>query len=156
MASDLYQTEYRFAFISLPLLIYPRMLVFFAQTKPNQLNVLDRDHYDDLTSLEYFLCLITGMGSLSMALICLFVLVPNYETKPPGRMPLLCVLTGLTSLSGVMSWNGGIGGLGKFVGLGNGVMAVWGWWVIVFSGGKGYISKQSKRSRKFDERFKKL
>jgi hypothetical protein len=81
-----------------------------------------------------------------MALITLFVLVPSY-TPPsanPARMPLLVVLVGLVTLMSVVSYNtASIGALGTVVGVGNGIIAIWGWWVIVFGLGKGYRSNKT-------------
>ncbi len=61
------------------------------------------------------------------------------------RLPFLLILSSLLSLSGLISYNStslGAGrGLGVIVGLGNGLVGAWGWWVGVF--GRG-----SYRSRK--------
>lgn len=50
-----------------------------------------------------------------------------------------------------VSYNtGSIGALGKVVGVGNGVVAIWGWWVVVFGNVKlkDRESKVPKRLRK--------
>ena len=159
------------------------MLIFFSQTPPQTSQFatsshveLDRDHYDALTPLESFLCLSLGLGLVAMALITVFVLVPTYlaplstttvdttsgvspesiPTKSPGRVALLAVLVGLTSLMSVLSWNSSsVGALGKAVSLGNGAVGIWGWWVIIFGGGRGLLSKAGKKS-KVPERLKRL
>lgn len=93
-----------------------------------------------------------------MSLVSLFILVPTY-TPPsanPSRTPLLGILVGLTTISGAVLWNaGGLGGLGVFVGGGNVFVAIWGWWVIVFGGGRGKITKQQHKHNT-PERLRKL
>jgi hypothetical protein len=72
---------------------------------------------------------------MSISLIILFGLIPHYAPPAtnPARTPLLSVLVGLTTIMAGVAYNTGtIGALGKVVGVGNGVVAIWGWWVIVF------------------------
>lgn len=86
---------HRFALLSLPLLLFPRILVFFSQTPPAQSLLQQQqqsreDHYDDLTPLERFLALSLSLGLLAQALTTLLVLVPTYEDiKNPGRTVML-------------------------------------------------------------------
>ncbi|RSH91943.1 hypothetical protein EHS25_009313 [Saitozyma podzolica] len=145
-----------FVILAIPLLLFPRILLFFAQTKPSAFEItdLDREHYDSLTPLESFLCLTLSLGLIACSLITLFVLVPTYEppATPAGRKPLLGILVGLTSLMSVVSINtASIGALGKVVGGGNVVIAIWGWWVIVFGN-----MRWKERKSKVPDRFKKL
>jgi hypothetical protein len=46
----------RFAILAIPLLLFPRILLFFAQTPVNPASTLDA-HYDSLSPLESYLCL---------------------------------------------------------------------------------------------------
>jgi len=92
-----------------------------------------------------------------MAMITLFVLVPSYTapTANPSRTPLLVILVGLMTIMSVVSINtASIGALGKVVGGGNTIVAIWGWWVIVFGNGRGELSKKGKKH--IPERFKRL
>ena len=140
----------RFTVLALPLLLFPRILLFFAQTPPPSIVAaagLDRDHYDTLTPLESFLTLSLALGLITLALLVFLILVPSY-TPPstnPSRWPLLAILVGLTSVMGAVAWNAPVGGLGKVVGTGNGLVAVWGWWVVVFGNGRGQIGKVGKK-----------
>ncbi|AAW41848.1 hypothetical protein CNBB3450 [Cryptococcus deneoformans B-3501A] len=158
-----------FAILAVPLLLFPRILIFFSQTPPptvpfssssvaNAAAAARENHYDSLTPLEYTLCLSLSLGLIAMSLVSLFILVPTY-TPPstnPSRTPLLGVLVGLTTISGAVLWNaGGLGGLGVFVGGGNVFVAVWGWWVIVFGGGRGRITKKQHKHNT-PERLRKL
>ncbi|OWZ56917.1 hypothetical protein C349_01219 [Cryptococcus neoformans var. grubii Br795] len=158
-----------FAILAVPLLLFPRILIFFSQTPPptvpfssssvaNAAAAARENHYDSLTPLEYTLCLSLSLGLIAMSLVSLFILVPTY-TPPsvnPSRTPLLGVLVGLTTISGAVLWNaGGLGGLGVFVGGGNVFVAVWGWWVIVFGGGRGRITKKQHKPNT-PERLRKL
>ncbi|WVO12846.1 hypothetical protein L204_100454 [Cryptococcus depauperatus] len=141
-----------FVILALPLLLFPRILIFFSQTPPTtayatNMAALRDNHYDALTPLEYTLCLSLSLGLIATALISVFILVPTYTppTPNPSRGPLLGVLVGLTTISGGVLWNaGGLGGLGIFVGGGNAFVAAWGWWVIVFGDGKGHLTKSHK------------
>jgi hypothetical protein len=148
----------RFAILALPLLLFPRILLFFSQTRPSPFEIasseLDREHYDSLTPLESFLCLTLSLGLIACSLITLFVLVPTYEppSTNPGRTPMLSVLVALTSLMSIFAYNTrSIGALGTVVGGGNAAMAVWGWWVIVFGN-----MRWTTRKSKLPDRLKKL
>ena len=108
---------------------------------------IDRDHYDTLSPLESFLCLTLSLGLFSMSLLTLFIVVPSYTppSSNPSRWPTLAVLVGLTSIMGVVSWNNPVGGLGKVVGIGNGFVAIWGWWVVGFGQGRSGLAKVGKK-----------
>jgi hypothetical protein len=125
-------------------------LLFFAQVPPTLLSTagIQAEHYDALTPLESHLCLTLSLGLISLALITLFVLIPTYQlpTTNPSRTPLLAVLVGLTSLISAIQWNtASIGGLGKAVGMGNTIVAIWGWWVIAFGQGGSKMAKVGKK-----------
>ncbi|WWD15893.1 hypothetical protein CI109_100317 [Kwoniella shandongensis] len=150
-----------FAVLGIPLLLFPRILLFFSQTAPPPSTVFSatqrEEHYDALTPLESTLCLSLSLGLFAFSLISLFVLVPSYTppTTNPSRTPLLGVLVGLLSVAGLTLWNaGGLGGLAQVVGAGNILVGIWGWWVVIFGGGRGKLSKKEKI--KVPERFKKL
>ncbi|WRT67112.1 uncharacterized protein IL334_004078 [Kwoniella shivajii] len=152
-----------FTTLALPLLLFPRILLFFSQTPPTSAFTsaspsAREDHYDALSPLESTLCLSLSLGLLAMAFISVFILVPTYQlpSSNPSRTPLLGILVGLVTITGAVIWNvRGIGGLGQVVGAGNVIMAIWGWWVIVFGiGGKSKLTQD--RKSKTPERFKKL
>lgn len=148
----------------MPLLLLPRLILFFAQgqdaSRPNRHGVnfgteavpsYDRGHYDALTALEDFALRMLGFGSLALAAICLFVVVPSHNPHSPPRMPTTAVITILTSVTAVVCWNSKLGALSFITGLGNGGIACWGWWVMFFSDdphkfGK-YLRKDSRLKR---------
>ncbi|WWC61158.1 uncharacterized protein I303_103738 [Kwoniella dejecticola CBS 10117] len=153
-----------FSSLAIPLLLFPRILLFFSQTPPPPTtsfssNSQREDHYDALSPLESTLCLTISLGLFALALISIFSLVPVYEqpTTNPSRKSLLGILVGLTTLSGLILWNAKtIGGLSVCVGGGNLVLAVWGWWTIVFGSSKNKLGKGGKVGSKTPERFKRL
>ncbi|KAJ9092004.1 hypothetical protein QFC19_008872 [Naganishia cerealis] len=57
-----------FAILALPLLLFPRLLLFLSQTRPEGTSFLAKaaqshgQHYDDLSPLEKFLCTQLGLG----------------------------------------------------------------------------------------------
>lgn len=157
---------YRFTILATPLLLFPRLLLFFSQIAPvnhltqAQSQSLERDHYDALTPLESFLCRVVGAGLVSMGLVVLFGLVPRYEGDQarnmshsnPARKPILGVLVGLTTIMSVVAYNTTtIGALGWVTGMGNAVVALWGWWVIVFGD-----TRLEQRDSKVPKRLRKL
>ncbi|ORX39861.1 hypothetical protein BD324DRAFT_615273 [Kockovaella imperatae] len=136
-----------FTILALPLLLFPRILVFFSQTPapgPGIAN-LERDHYDTLTPLESFLALTLALGLVSLALLVFLTLVPSYTPPSPSRWPLLAIIVGLTSTMSVIAWNAPIGGLGKVTGIGNTLVAIWGWWVVVFGQGRSNMANVGKK-----------
>ncbi|WVF72123.1 hypothetical protein IAT40_006935 [Kwoniella sp. CBS 6097] len=162
-----------FASLALPLLLFPRILLFFSQVAPSPTpfstsssssssrDVKDREeHYDNLTSLESSLCLSLSLGLLAVSLISLIILVPTYElpNSNPSRKSLLGIFVGLTTISGLTMWNSaGLGGLSGVVGGGNIFVAIWGWWVIVFGGsGESKLLKKDGKKSKTPERLKRL
>lgn len=111
----------------------------------------DRGHYDALTNLEGFALRMLGFGSLALSAICLFVVVPSLLPHSPPRMPTVSVIAVLTSVTAVVCWNSQLGALSTITGIGNGIIAAWGWWVIFFSTdphkfGK-YLRKDSRLKR---------
>lgn len=134
-------------------------MLFFAQSPsaPHVSATARDDHYDDFTPLESFLVLILAVGLLSLALTSLLTLAPTYQPPAtnPSRKPLLGILVGLTTVATLLSFNTtAIGGLGKFLGVGNLIVAVWGWWVVMFGEMKRTADKGQKS--KVGERLKKL
>jgi hypothetical protein len=134
-----------------PALLFPRILLFFAQTPPVAIGVQSReDHYDALTPLESHLTLSVSLGLIAFSLISIFVLVPSYHPPAtnPARKPLLGILVGLTSLLSLISFNtGSLGGLGTVLGIGHSVVALWGWWTVVFGGVKTKAKRSNVPSR---------
>lgn len=147
---------YRFSALALPLLLFPRIILFFAQSpaSPHVSASSRDDHYDTFTPLESFLLLVLSLGLLTLALASLFIIAPAYHppSSNPSRKPLLGLLVGLITLSALLGFNTtAIGGLGTFLGVGGTIIAGWGWWVIMF----GQMKFGEKRS-KMPERLKKL
>ncbi|EIW69699.1 hypothetical protein M231_07923 [Tremella mesenterica] len=151
-----------FTILSLPLFLFPRILLFFSQKPPPSTTFStfspQVDHYDSLSSLESSLCFSLATTYLLLALISLSVLVPSYTPRSPARSPILglyLIFVTFISLLGIVNSSrvksGGYGGLGKMINFGYAGMAIWGWWVVVF----GKI-KSSHRKSKVPERFKKL
>lgn len=127
----------RFGILSVPTLLFPRILLFFAQTPPavSALGATREEHYDALTPLESHLTLSISLGLIALSLISIFVLVPSYHppTTNPSRRPLMGILVGLTTLLSLISFNtASVGGLGTVLGIGHGAVAAWGWWTVVF------------------------
>ena len=160
-------TNLRFALQALPLLLFPRILLFFSQSPPppSQLNAqaqasLDRDHYDALTPLESFLSLSLSFGLFAMALLSLFVITPSYTppTSNPSRWPALAVQVGLITIVSAVAWNSPIGGLATLLGLGNAFVALWGWWVAIFGQGRGRMTSKEHKTNKshVKQRWEKL
>jgi hypothetical protein len=147
---------HRFSALALPLLLFPRIILFFAQSpaSPHVSASSRDDHYDTFTPLESFLILILSLGLFTLALASLLILAPAYHPPAtnPSRKPLLGLFVGLTTMSALLGFNStAIGGLGTVIGLGNAVIAGWGWWVVMF----GEMKFGEKRS-KMPERLKKL
>ena len=147
---------YRFSALALPLLLFPRIILFFAQSpaSPHVSASSRDDHYDTFTPLESFLLVILSLGLLTLALASLFIIAPAYHppSSNPSRKPLLGLLVVLITLSALYGFNTSvIGGLGTFLGVGGTIIAGWGWWVIMF----GQMKFGEKRS-KMPERLKKL
>ena len=92
-----------------------------------------------------------------MAMITLFVLVPSYSIPAanPSRTPLLGILVGLLTIMAAVGINtSSIGALGKVIGGGNVMVAIWGWWVVLFRDEKGRWGKVDKKH--VPDRFKRL
>lgn len=150
-----------YSILAVPLLLFPRILLFFAQVPPPPgtsaaaFGQPEREsHYDALTPLESFLCLSLSLGLLAFSLIAIFALVPTYEppTTNPSRTSILSVIVGINTVMALVSLNTkSVGGLGTVIGIGNTLMAVWGWWVVVF----GMVHLKEKKSR-VPSRLKKL
>lgn len=151
----------RFSILAVPLLLFPRILLFFAQVPPPPgtsaaaFGQPEREsHFDALTPLESFLCLSLSLGLLAFGLIAIFALVPTYEppTTNPSRTSVLSVVVGVNTIMAIVSLNTkSIGGLGTVIGIGNTLMALWGWWVVVF----GNVHLKERKS-KVPSRLKKL
>ncbi|WWC90053.1 uncharacterized protein L201_004985 [Kwoniella dendrophila CBS 6074] len=164
-----------YSILALPLLLFPRILLFFSQTPSsssstsnlsvNHNNGGREEHYDNLTNLESTLCLIISFGLFTISLISIFSLVPTYtsDINNPSRKSILGILVGLTSLSGLIIWNSNsIGGLNILLGGSNILLSIWGWWTIIFgSNGTSKLTKKNNnnnnnKNSKNPERFKRL
>ncbi|CAG7846626.1 SubName: Full=Uncharacterized protein {ECO:0000313/EMBL:CCA74539.1} [Serendipita indica DSM 11827] len=123
------------AILSIPLLFFPRFLLFLC----------DSDAH--LTPLEQFLSNQLGVMLLVLATASI-IAAPDtqsttLETTAQGSHPLLPPLTIGAGFSALLAWNSkGIGSLGTFVSLGNGLAAAWGFWTLLFSG-SSYISRKT-------------
>jgi hypothetical protein len=68
--------------LALPLLLFPRLLLFLSQTRPAGESFLSKasnhrdQHYDDLTPLEKFLCTQLGLGIMVVMGLCLLAVSP--------------------------------------------------------------------------------
>jgi hypothetical protein len=113
----------RFAALALPLLLFPRIILFFAQNPASpHVSASSSDHYDTFTPLESFLIQILSLGLFTLALTSLLILAPAYHPPAvnPSRKPLLGLMVALTTLSALLGFNtSAIGGLGTVIGLGN-------------------------------------
>ncbi|WWC69495.1 uncharacterized protein I206_103437 [Kwoniella pini CBS 10737] len=158
-----------FVILGIPLLLFPRILLFFSQIPPSNQqstfststnSLIREEHYDSLSSLESLLCLTISLGLFSVSLISIFNLVPVYELpiqNNPNRKSLLCILVGLLTLSGLLIWNTkNLNGLNIFIGGGNLLISIWGWWTIVFGNSQNKLSKSGNLKSKTPERFKRL
>ncbi|KAJ9094437.1 hypothetical protein QFC21_005976 [Naganishia friedmannii] len=162
-----------FATLALPLLLFPRLLLFLSQTRPAGQSLLAKashrhdQHYDDLSPLESFLCTQLGLGIVVVMGLCLlaipspstqkdFPALSPYTSLPNAtpstfteslRLPITLLISTLLALSGFLAYNtpsSAIGsGLTTLLALGNGCMGVWGWWVGAFGVSAGYRSKKT-------------
>jgi len=111
-----------FSLVALPLLLFPRFILFLAT--PSK----DLVARDTLTPLEWFLSVHTALLLLGLAL-GLIMAIPNHT-------PLLL----LSSFLAFNTPSSRLGPLGILLSCGNGAMGVWGAWVLVFGGG-GHFSR---------------
>ncbi|KAI5452349.1 hypothetical protein NCC49_000910 [Naganishia albida] len=162
-----------FATLALPLLLFPRLLLFLAQTRPAGESFLSKSshhrdqHYDDLTPLEKFLCTQLGLGIVVVMGLCLLAIpspatprdfpgLSPYTSLPTAtaapfsaslRLPITLLISTLLALSSFLAYNTpsvAVGaGLTTLLTLGNGAIGIWGWWVGAFGVGEGLRSKKT-------------
>lgn len=165
--------DIRFAALSLPLLLFPRLVLFFAQgdgdtsTRATRLGQstmgmavpgVERgsiSHFErpaKLTSLEEFTLRSMGFGALALSAIIVFVVVPAYKPVAPGRKAVVTVLAVLGCITAVVAWNSPLGALAVVTGIGNGIVGAWGWWSLMFGDDDYRFGKYLKK----DSRLKRL
>jgi len=121
------------AFLSLPLLFFPRFLLFLSSTVEPAV----------LTPLESFLCNQLGVLVLGLAAGAV-VSSPDIPDLSSGTSnPLLAPVSIAAAISSLVAWNAdGVGSLGTFMSVGNGIIGAWGFWAMLFSG-SSYTSKKT-------------
>ncbi|KZT42026.1 hypothetical protein SISSUDRAFT_141923 [Sistotremastrum suecicum HHB10207 ss-3] len=119
----------------------PRLLLFLSSSS-------SAEHRDALTPLESFLSIQLGLLLLAVS-VCLIIAIPSGE--PISRVqegrghPLLYPLTASCGISAIVSYNADsskTGGLGVVVFLISSVIALWGFWVVLFEG-SSLVSKKT-------------
>ncbi|OSX65310.1 hypothetical protein POSPLADRAFT_1136419 [Postia placenta MAD-698-R-SB12] len=127
---------------STPLLLFPRFLLFLAESN-------GAERRTTLTALESFLALHTGILLVAMA-IALVLNIPSTSDLPvdmkqpraPGH-PLLWPLSGACAIIALISYNtASVGPLSLLLSTGAGVIALWGFWAIMFESSSS-ISKKT-------------
>ncbi|BEI82824.1 hypothetical protein CcaverHIS002_0306920 [Cutaneotrichosporon cavernicola] len=159
-----------YALLALPLLLLPRLVLFFASddgpraTRLSQSSMgmtvpgVDRgsisrfERPSRLTSLEELTLRSLGLGLLALASITVFVVVPAYKPHAPGRKAVTTVLAILGCVTAVVSWNSPLGAMAVITGVGNGVVGAWGWYAIMFGEDDYKFGKYLKN----DSRLKRL
>jgi hypothetical protein len=131
---------YRTVLISVPLLFFPRFLIFLV------------DSQGTLTPLEQFLAyqlgvLLLALAAGSIMAVCspfhIMRIYDSYatlqtpeETQSPeahtgASHPLMTPVTICAVLSSLIAWNSkNIGSLGIFVCIGTGIVGAWGFWTV--------------------------
>lgn len=161
----------RYALLSIPLLVFPRLVLFFAAddgppraTRLSQSSMgitvpgVDRGSINSferparLTNLEQLTLRAMGLGLLALAAITVFVVVPAYKPHAPGRKAVTTVLAILGCVTAVVAYNSPLGALAVLTGIGNGIVGAWGWYAIMFGEDDYRLGKYLKK----DSRFKKL
>src|SRR3712207_5960586 len=110
------------AILSIPLLFFPRFLRFLSNSEAQ------------LTPLEQFLSNQLGVMLLVLATASIIAAPDGPSITPETSQashPLLPPLTIGAGVSALIAWNTkGVGSLGTFVTLGNGLTAAWGFWTV--------------------------
>lgn len=162
--TSLYIADDRYALLSLPLLLFPRLVLFFAaderelSSRPSRITrsmvspIVPIPRPDTLTSLEVFMLRSVGFGLIALAAILVFVVVPPYKPVAPGRKAVVTVLAVLGCVTAVVGWNTPLGALSVIMGIGNGIVGCWGWWSIMFGEDDYRFGKYLKN----DSRLKRL
>jgi len=119
------------ATLAIPMVFFPRVLLFTSETGPNSRTAL--------TPLESFLALHGGILLFALAMSLLFNIpsdrpVAQMTSKVAGH-PLLVPLTTASTLIAFLSYNTkSVSSLASLVFLGSATIGVWGLWTIMFSG----------------------
>ncbi|PVG00183.1 hypothetical protein CPB86DRAFT_813242 [Serendipita vermifera] len=123
--------------ITVPLLFFPRFLVFLVGTQGT------------LTPLEQFLSY--QLGVLLLALAAGSIMATPEDSSAahiPSNHPLMTPVTICAALSALIAWNSkGIGSLGVFVCIGTGIVGAWGFWTMLFAGSSHYSRKTGADKR---------
>lgn len=121
------------AVLSLPLLFFPRFLLFLSNATDSAL----------LTPLESFLCAQLGILVLGLAAGVVIASPDIPDISDRDSNPLLAPISIAAAASSLLAWNAkGVGSLGVFMSIGTGVIGAWGFWAMLFSG-SSYISKKT-------------
>ncbi|KAG9019631.1 hypothetical protein FRB90_011977 [Tulasnella sp. 427] len=133
-----------FTILALPLLIFPRLLLFLS----TPFNIHTSEIRETMTPLEGYLCTHVGIGLLALA-IALVTAIPSPPpivragvVPPPQTHPLLAPLSFSLAVTSFISYNTkNIGPLGMIMTLGCGITGLWGLWVMAFEGTGNYSNK---------------
>ncbi|KAH8083088.1 hypothetical protein HD553DRAFT_313222 [Filobasidium floriforme] len=157
--------------LAIPLLLFPRLLAFLAQSNNDpSFNLASShkkgQHYDDLTPLEKLLAQQLGWGCVGVAVVLACIIASPNSPAPPFpplssttslpppvpalppttalRLSILLTISSLLSLSAFFIYNNQSVGqaVSVGVGMGNAILGIWGFWVGLFGFG-GKISKKT-------------
>ncbi|KDQ07790.1 hypothetical protein BOTBODRAFT_38471 [Botryobasidium botryosum FD-172 SS1] len=145
-----------FALLAVPLLFFPRFLLFLSSPSTPE---LQHEHRDILTPLESFLSTHLGIGLLATALSLITSIPQDAPVSPlPGMKgmshPLMVPLTTALLLSSCIAYNSSsadVAPLARVLYVGGGTTGLWGLWTILFAGSSS-ISKKTgadKRTSRF-------
>jgi len=124
------------AVVMIPLLFFPRFLVFLAGYNETALSPLERFLSNQLGVLLLTLAAGTIMATPDGTAI-------SPDTSSGTTHPLLAPMAVGASVSAFIAWNTkGVGSLGTFVCVSNGAIGIWGFWALLFSG-SGKVSKKT-------------
>ncbi|KAJ3552984.1 hypothetical protein NM688_g3863 [Phlebia brevispora] len=143
-----YVTTALLMIIAIPMIFFPSVLLYIAET--------NEDRRNTLTPLEAFLALHSGILLVAFAMGLLFNVPASSSIQvsesSPQPHPLLVPLTTSCALIAFISYNTtSVGHLATLVFLGSATVAIWGIWTILFAG-TSYISRKTgadKRTSRF-------
>jgi len=126
-----------FIILALPLLVFPRFILFLSMPG----NVSTNELRETLTPLEQYICTHVSIGLIALA-ITLIVTIPTPPpvtqegvAPPAPTHPLVIPLSLALSTTSFISYNTrSVGALATIMTLGCGLTGLWGIWVIMFQG----------------------
>ncbi|KAM5531049.1 hypothetical protein V8D89_015269 [Ganoderma adspersum] len=134
--------------VAIPLMLYPKLLLFLSETGAERRAVL--------TPLESFLAWNTGIILTALAVALVFNIPSGSEVlRPRGGSPdhpLLEPMSSACLLISFLSYNtSSVGPLGFLVCVGSGAIGLWGLWAILFAGSSSISVKTGadKRTSRF-------